>query len=354
VRGRLGRAAGEASTDVLVREVVCPRATFRLVGASKDGLLRRRGAGLIRLVHVAGEPVLVAVEQAAGDRVVFAARGPSERAAREGIARLRFAVGVDDDLREFHARFRRDPLIGRAVRANPGLRMRRAPVPWETLMSAITEQLIEFDRAVLIQRRLRRALGPSNARSGLTDVPSAAAVARQAPALLESCGLAGKRALAMIRAAREVASGRVDLLAAAPDRDVERLAAVAGDLPALPEDAGALLAGDLLGARVGGTSGTPLDRAFARLLAIPEIGTWTLEMLATYGLGRLDVIPAGDLGYLQLVGRISTGSPRAYADEAEVRGFFERYAPWAGLAGEYLRLAVGATGMPRRAAMVAA
>ena len=70
--------------------------------------------------------------------------------------------------------------------------------------------------------------------------------------------------------------------------------------------------------------------------AIPEIGTWTVEMLALHGLGRLDVVPAGDLGYLKLVGRLSTGNPRAVADEAEVRGFFEPYAPWAGLAAQYL------------------
>ena len=33
---------------------------------------------------------------------------------------MRFATGVDDDLRPFHERFRDDPVIGRAVRANPG------------------------------------------------------------------------------------------------------------------------------------------------------------------------------------------------------------------------------------------
>ena len=56
-------------------------------------------------------------------------------------------------------------------------------------------------------------------------------------------------------------------------------------------------------------------------------------MLALHGLGRLDVVPAGDLGYLELVGRLSTGNPKAVADEAEVRGFFAPYAPWAGLGG---------------------
>ena len=86
-----------------------------------------------------------------------------------------------------------------------------------------------------------------------------------------------------------------------------------------------------------------------RLLAIRDIGTWTVEMVALHGLGRLDVIPAGDLGYLKLIGRLTTGNPRAVADEAEVRGFFAAYAPWAGLAGTYLVLSARTLPAPRRA-----
>ncbi len=294
-----------AAGTVLVREVVRPVWTFRLGRASMEGLLRRRGDGLVRLMHAGGTPVVVAVAQPAPDHVVFAARAASEAAAHEGIARMRHVVGVDDDLREFHERFRDDPVIGAAVRAHPGLRVRRTPTPWEALAWAITEQLIEFERAVLIQRRMVRALGPSWA--GFRDVPPAEVVAAQAPALLESFGLAAKRALAMRRAAGEVAAGRVDWIAAAADD-------------------------------------TSLADAFARLLAIREIGAWTVEMLALHGLGRLDVVPAGDLGYLQLVGALYG----TRVDVPEVREFFEPYAPYAGMAGAYLRLSRLPTRRPIR------
>jgi len=293
---------------VLVREVVRPVWTFGLGRASMEGLLRRRGEGLVRLTHVGAAPVVVAVAQPAPDHVVFAARAASEAAAREGIARMRHVVGVDDDLREFHERFRDDPVIGAAVRAYPGLRVRRTPTPWETLAWAITEQLIEFERAVLIQRRMVRALGPAWA--GFRDVPPAHVVAAQAPALLESFGLAAKRALAMRRAAGEVAAGRIDWRAAAP---------ASGPMPAA---------------------------AFARLLAIREIGPWTVEMLALHGLGRLDVVPAGDLGYLELVGALHGKR----VDVPEVREFFEPYAPYAGMAGAYLRLSRIPTRRPLRRA----
>jgi 3-methyladenine DNA glycosylase/8-oxoguanine DNA glycosylase len=50
----------------------------------------------------------------------------------------------------------------------------------------------------------------------------------------------------------------------------------------------------------------------------------------------MDVVPAGDLGFIKIVGRLLTGNPRARADEAEVRGFFERYGDWKGMAGVHL------------------
>ena len=213
---------------------------------------------------------------------------------------MRRALGVDHDLTEFHRRFRADPLIGRAVREDPGRRVRGRPYPFEALAWAICEQLIEFERAVAIERRLVVKLGRRDAGSGLRDSPSPGRLARQAPALLQSFDLAGGRALALLKVAREVASGRVDLNA--------------------PEH----------------------ERGWRRLRAIPGVGSWTVEMLALTGQGRLDQIPAGDLGFLKLVGRLlSGGDPRARATEDEVRAFFAPYGEYAGLAGAYAFSAAG-------------
>ena len=54
---------------------------------------------LERLLHVDGEPVLVQVAQPAPDLVVFGARAERRDLAEEAIGRMRFAIGVDDDLR---------------------------------------------------------------------------------------------------------------------------------------------------------------------------------------------------------------------------------------------------------------
>jgi 3-methyladenine DNA glycosylase/8-oxoguanine DNA glycosylase len=119
-------------------------------------------------------------------------------------------------------------------------------------------------------------------------------IAGQSPARLESFGLSGLRAITLTRAAREVAAGRVDLYG--PDH----------------------------------------EHGWRRLRAIPGIGSWTVQKLALEGQGRMDQIPAGDLAYLKLVGRLlSGGDPRARATEQDVEEFFAPYAPWAGLAGAY-------------------
>jgi 3-methyladenine DNA glycosylase/8-oxoguanine DNA glycosylase len=259
-------------------------------------VLRHRGGVLERLLHRDEQPVVVRVAQTAPDRVLLGARAPSSEAAAHGIARMRFALGLDEDLRAFHRRFRDDPLIGASLRRRPWLRVRRRPEPFEALAWAVCEQLIEFERAAAIQRRIvsccgRRSLGWDGSQDGLRDVPTPAALAGVAPAQLQSLDLGGARARTLVRAAREVARGRIDL----HDPDHER--------------------------------------AWRGLRAIPGIGPWTVEMLALQGQGRHDQIPAGDVGLLKLVGRLlSGGDPHARAQEHEVREFFAPYGEWAGLA----------------------
>ncbi|HUA75384.1 MAG TPA: hypothetical protein VL988_11550 [Solirubrobacteraceae bacterium] len=278
------------------RVEVRPAGPFRLPGGGLDGMARRRGGVLERLLHHGSEPVLVRAAQTAPDNVVLGARAGTREAADYGIERMRFALGVDDDLRPFHRRFARDPLIGRSLGRRPWLRVRRRPEPFEALAWAVCEQLIEYERAVAIERRLlsafgRRWVGWDGAASTLRDLPTAAALSGVAPARLESFDLAACRAITLVRAAREVARGRVDLF----DADHER--------------------------------------GWRRLRAISGIGSWTLEMLALHGQGRYDKVPAGDVGLLKLVGRLlSGGDPYARAQEHEVRAFFAPYEEWAGLA----------------------
>jgi 3-methyladenine DNA glycosylase/8-oxoguanine DNA glycosylase len=208
--------AGAAGPGIEVRVEVRPRWPFALpLRSGLDGLTRLRGGVLHRLVHAGDQPVVVRVAQPARDRVLFGARAAERAAAEWGIERMRFALGIDQDVRPFYERYRFDPLIGPSVRAEPGLRVLGKPDPFEALAWAICEQLIEFERAAAIQRRLIYRLGRRCAWSGMRDAPSAATIAAQAPTRLQGLDLSAGRAVALVRAAREVASGRVDLYGAA-------------------------------------------------------------------------------------------------------------------------------------------
>jgi 3-methyladenine DNA glycosylase/8-oxoguanine DNA glycosylase len=251
-------------------------------------VLVRRGDALARVLWVEDAEVVVhAWRDGAGVR--FRAEGPTRDAAATAIERMRFALGTDHDLSEFHSRFRRDALIGPAVRARPWVRPRRRPEPFEALAWAVCEQLVESRRAAAIHRAIVRRHGRPSACGTLVAPPSAAWLAGRSSAELDACGLAPKRSMALVRAAREVASGRADLERHEP--------------------------------------------TWRRLLAVPNIGSWTIDMLAFEGQGRDDVIPALDLEYVKLVGRLAGLGRRA--TEEEVRAFFAPYEEWAGLAGIY-------------------
>lgn len=272
---------------------VRPAWPLRLPRPGLDGLVRRRAGGLERLIHVEDAPAQLWWAQRADGSVVLRARAERRDVADEALGRLSFALGVDDDLRPFYDAFRDDPLIGVSVRTRPELRVARRPDRFEVLVLAVTEQLIEYEQAVAIQRRLIARHGRRCTTSPLRDLPSAAQIAALAPAELRACDLSGGRALALRRAAREVAAGRADLHAPDP------------------------------------------ERGWARLGAIPGIGRWTIDVLALHGQGRYDHVPAGDLAYLRLAGRLLHGDPRARGTEEEVRELLAPYGAWAGLAGAH-------------------
>jgi 3-methyladenine DNA glycosylase/8-oxoguanine DNA glycosylase len=304
-----GASGGRVALARELRLEVEPRWHFRLPRrAGLDGLTRIRGGVLHRLLHFGDAAVLVRVAQLSSGRVLLGARSADPAAREWAIDRMRVALGVEEDLRPFHERFRFDPLIGATLRADPTLRVHGRPDPFEALLLTVCEQLIDYERAAAIQRRLIARLGRRCPESGLRDAPTAGVVSAQAPALLASLGLTDGRALALARAAREVASGRVDLLAADP------------------------------------------EPGWRRLRTIPGIGSWTVQTMALTGQGRLDQLPAGDLAYLKLVGWLQTGDPRARASERDVAEMFASYGEWAGLAGVYALRSARSRGALRLAA----
>jgi DNA-3-methyladenine glycosylase II len=273
---------------------VLPPAPYRLPRGSDDRTLRVRDGVARRLLRVEGRPVLARAWQTRSGAVRLRAAGePGPPAGEEELAlaleRLRFVLGLDLDLSEFHSRFRRDPLVGPLIRRFPGFRPRLRVWPWEALQAAVVGQLIEAQRAVTIERRIVGRWGArvgGQGREALRDVPDAALIAGRAPAELAAMDLAPSRAAALRRVAIAVARGLCPLDSSAAD---------------------------------------------PRLLSIPQIGPWTVQCLALFGRADLDALPAGDLGYIKLVGRLAGLGRRATV--AEVEEFYAPYEPYRGLVG---------------------
>lgn len=289
---------------------VRPPSPYRLpTWGGEDGVMRVRDGVATRLLHLDGSPVLLRAWQVASggvrlraepvDPSAIAVSGPlappvgrpAEREQLElAIERMRFALGVDDELDDFFRSFRRDPLLGPALRRRPHMRPQRRPLAWEALAWAVVKQLIETGMAAQIQRRIVGRWGSrmQACRAGLRDVPPPALIAGRAPVELESMGLALRRAIALRAVAREIAAGRCD----------------------------------------------PADRAAdLRLLRVREIGPWTVQCLGFFGRGEPDSLPAGDLMYLKLVGKLARLGRRATV--AEVEEFYAPYAPYRGLAAAW-------------------
>jgi 3-methyladenine DNA glycosylase/8-oxoguanine DNA glycosylase len=288
---------------------VTPPWPFKLPrGSGGDGTAGLRAGVLCRLLHVAGRPVLVRAWQPQRRLVVLradalatsqvaspdliGAPAETEPAAREhlelAIERMRFAIGVDEDLSEFRASIRGDRMLEPLIRRFPDVRPRRRPWPWEALAWAVTSQLIEAVRAAAIQRRIVRRWGPriGNGRAALRDVPCAEVIAGRAPAELQAADLSAGRSVALRKVGAIVAREGCNLSDSRSDQ---------------------------------------------RLQEVPGIGPWTVQCLGLSGRGDPDSLPAGDLAYVKLVGRLMGEGRRATVEEVE--RFYAPYAPYRALAG---------------------
>jgi DNA-3-methyladenine glycosylase II len=250
--------------------------------AGPGGLLRIRD-GVVSRAMPSG-----AVAHAAwrGEEVLLRAQGASDEEAEDALRRMRFVLALDDDLAPFHRAYAGDPLLGRAMRARPRLRVIRKPSPFEALWNAICEQLIDTQAAGNIIWALVRAHGRRHA-SGVWMAPPPDALDNP-PALIRA-GLAPTRARTLARVARGVARGEID--PGSPDR--------------------------------------------ARLAAIPGVGPWTLAHLDLFGRGSYDVPLEADVGMRNAYARIA-GVRTGSVTEEEFAAVLARYRPWQGLAAMYM------------------
>src|SRR5437660_10547330 len=127
--------AATAAVELDVR----PPGPYRLPPAGRDGILRRRTGALVRMLHRDGEQA-VARAWAVSGAVRIRGEARTRETAAWAVERMRFALGVDHDVRGFQRAFKKDPLLGPVIRRKPWVRPLLRPEPIESPPWASTAQ----------------------------------------------------------------------------------------------------------------------------------------------------------------------------------------------------------------------
>lgn len=182
---------------------------------------------------------------------------------------------------------RRDPVLRRVIREHGPCQIRRHTRYFETLVGAIISQQISTRAAETISTRFKAIYAPSR-------FPTAEQVLATEEILLRGAGLSTQKLAYLRDLAARTADGSLPL------RKIARLSD---------------------------------EEVIADLTAVKGIGVWTAHMFMIFSLGRLDILPLGDLGVRRSIERAyGVADPAAMEQLAEERG----WRPYRSVAAWYL------------------
>lgn len=241
-----------------------------------------------------GKPTRVYIRQTSLDPpVIEIIADPMPRDARRFGELMREMLHADLELEPFYRRARRDKTLRPIVNAMIGLKPIRLPDIFQMLVTAVTEQQISLSAASSIRDRLVSAYGTGVGR--LNAFPRPQDIARLSVQDLASVGLSRRKAEYLIELAGMMARGDID--------------------PASWKD-------------------MPDGQLLRLLRGYRGIGEWTAEYIMVRGLGRMDVVPAADLGIRRVLGLYLADGGEV--SEEEARRMLEPWSPWRGLLAFYL------------------
>lgn len=230
-------------------------------------------------------------------RVAVIGEEAAESDLPAAVALARHVFSTDDDVAGFVAMAATDPVFHQVVQRYIGLRPVLIADPFEALVWAIIGQQINIGFAGTLKRRLVERFGSVLQAEGesLPVFPTPATLA----------ALEHERDLLPIQFSRQKSRYVIELAQRVLDSSLD-LTAVSRLDP---------------------------EAAIATLVAVPGIGRWTAEYCLMRAFGQRDVMPAGDGGLKQIIGR-EYGYGRL-ATEAEIRTRGETWAGWRGYAAFY-------------------
>jgi DNA-3-methyladenine glycosylase II len=254
-----------------------------------------------RVLRVSGKPVLATVSS----------KGTIQRPRLKVEARPRLSTSEREDLRkQLHDMFaptfdfkrfcqiaKQDRLMNAISIKLTGLRPIPPPSVFEALVIAITEQQISLDAAMAIRSRLIEKYGD---RLRFEErifyaFPTPRSLAKTKTSQMRTVGLSRNKTRYIIELAKRVENGELEL---------ERLR-------------------------------TMNDKsAIAELTKIKGVGPWSAEYALIRGMGRVNSLPADDLGIQRAVSQAYFGGRRV--SSRDVRRVLGKFAPFSGIAGFYL------------------
>jgi len=161
---------------------------------------------ITRAVRVAGQPAILEVTLASA-RITAECTAPiSSHALRSMVTRM---LDLDADVIAFARHVERDRVLGRLVRARPGLRVPQFLDPFECVVRAMLGQQVTVRAATTLANRVAVAFG--DAADGLQPMPDAERLAAAGPERLQQLGIMPARARALHAIAVAIAEKRIDL-----------------------------------------------------------------------------------------------------------------------------------------------
>ena len=254
-----------------------------------------------RVLHLADTPVFVlvsnkgTVEKPRLKVEVHPHLSGREVKALKRLLGTMFAASVDFD--KFYSLAKKDRLMSIVARRLRGLRPVSPPTIFEALIIAITEQPISLDAAVAIRSRLIERYGEVVEFGGRSfyAFPTPALLAKAKLNQLMAAGLSRNKALYISELSKKVALNELDLEGL---REVDD------------------------------------ETAVAELTKITGVGSWTAEYTLIRGMGRVNSLPADDLGIQRAISEAYFKSRKIGSNE--VRRVLGKFSPFSGIAAFYL------------------
>lgn len=269
-----------------------------------DHLVRSFRDGAFRQVVDLGGRLALATATAHGPpsrpRIAIELRSDRPLSARDREQALGILSGLfNSELRlgPFYDHVKRDSVMSRLGRLLFGLKPPRTPTVFEALVDTIIEQQISLKAARVLEERLVRSFG-SRLKLGDGDhfiYPLPRQLARAPTEGLRRCGLTARKADYIRGVSRKIVDGGLDLE---------------------------------------GMVRSDNGQIIERLTQVRGIGVWTAELTMVRGLGRLDAIPADDLGVRRAISTYYRKKRRVTSQEA--RKMADGWGAWKGLASFYL------------------